>query len=64
MTMSFLLIAGREAAEEPLTMQMKLSFGTRGNFDMVHGTTFRSVLGLVAFGQGVPKPAYLRRYHV
>ncbi len=33
--MSFLLIAGREAAEEPLTICIQRTLGTRGHFKMV-----------------------------
>jgi hypothetical protein len=61
MTMSFLLIAGREAAEEPLTICIQLTLGTRGNFGMVLSVKSCGNVGLVARCQGVPKEADLRR---
>jgi hypothetical protein len=56
MLVSFLLIAGREAAEEPLTIGIQRTLGTRGNFGLVaRYQRVDAVLAFVLPVKGVPK---------
>ncbi len=59
--MSFLSIAGREAAEEPLTIEMEDTSGTRGHFNIVLSVRFSGDKGLVARCQGVPEDPHFGR---
>ena len=62
--MSFLLNAGREAAEEPVTMQIKLSLRTRGNFSMVLPVRFCGGVKLRARYQWRPQTSLFAAFGV
>ncbi len=53
--MSFLLIAGREAVEEPLTIAIQRTSGTRANFSLVLPVRSCGGVGVVARCQGRPR---------
>ncbi len=44
--LSFVLIAGREAAQEPLTIQIERILRTLAQFNIVHVTTFSATSGV------------------
>ena len=47
--------------DEALTMQIQVTLGTRGHFDIVLPVMCRAASGVVARYQGVPKAPDLRR---
>ncbi|MCP4400738.1 MAG: hypothetical protein GY801_25980 [bacterium] len=44
--LSFVLIAGREAVQEPLTIQIERILGALAQFNIVHVTTFSATSGV------------------
>ena len=61
MTVSFLLIAGREAAEEPLTMRMNQTLGTLAKLGLLPAIKVSCRIHVCTSGQGRRAPCHGER---